>query len=454
MRTLSQPSSNPDATADRPAGMAPAAANPGFIWRLWALAWRNLWRNRRRTWLTISGIAFAVWFLIFARSMQTGTFDLMIDNGARLLPGHLQIQHVDYQDEPLVANTFAVAAVLANPQLQTPAPTSAINAAAINRAAPAGLSHLSARAQGFALISVGERSFGAQVIGVEPQVEAQWSSLATLMRSGRYLENPGEAVMGTVLARNLGLESGSEFVILGTAREGGIAAMAARLVGVFETGSNELNRGVLQVHIDDFRDAWAMSADEAHMLVGVAASVTTSEHIARQLAHALPELAVLDWAELMPEAQQTREMKAVSTELLFYVIAIIVGFSVVTTFMMMVFERTQEMGVMIAIGMRPAFIRLQLQLEALYVALFGVAIGASIALTLNLLLQDQGIPVPVDMTELYERFNMPARIYPAFAWQAMYTASLLMLVGVQLAAFIPGMRVGRLSPVEAIRQEA
>ncbi|MEM9623300.1 MAG: FtsX-like permease family protein [Pseudomonadota bacterium] len=410
-----------------------------FGWLLFALAWRNLWRNRRRTWLTIGGIAFAVWFLIFARSMQTGTFDIMIDNGARLLPGHLQIQHPNYAEDSTVANSFHTAEAA-----ETLADLSVAQ----------GLLHVSARAQGFALVSVGERSFGAQVIGVEPEIEVQWSGLAAMTRTGRYLAAPGEAVMGVVLARNLGLSVGDEFVLLGTASEGGIAALSSRLVGVFNTGNHALNRAVLQVHLDDFRDAWAMHPAEAHAMVGVANSVTGSEHIAAQLSAALPELAVLNWQDLMPEAQQTRDMKAVSTELLFYVIAIIVGFSVVTTFMMMVFERTQEMGVMIAIGMRPGFIRLQLQIEAMYVAVVGVLSGGTIAALLSLALRGNGIPVPGDMAEIYAQYNIPGRIVPEFDTNAAWSASLLMLIGVQVAAFIPALRIGRLSPVEAIRNES
>ncbi len=426
--------------AGQPLAVAGAATRSlawrgSWLVRLCALAWRNLWRNRRRTWLTVSGIAFAVWFLIFARSMQTGTFDLMIDNGARLLPGHMQVQHPSYQDDPDISHTIRTAPLLA--QLQQ----------------VADLQHVSARAQGFALVSVGERSFGAQVMGVQPEVEAKWGSIAALVRQGRYLADAGEAVMGTVLARNLGLNVDDEFVVLGTARGGGVAAMAARLVGIFETGNLELNRSVLQVHVDDFRAAWSMADDEAHSLVAVARSVTASEQAAVDAAALLPDQAVLNWQELMPEAQQTRDMKAVSTELLFYVIAVIVGFSVVTTFMMMVFERTQEIGVLVAIGMKPGFIQLQLQIEALLVALMGISIGVALAAVLNAALSDSGIPVPADMDELYERFNVPSRIYPAFDWNALRTGSLLMLVGVQLAAFIPGLRIRRLRPVEALRHQ-
>ena len=165
---------------------------------LFAIAWRNLWRNRRRTWLTAGGIAFAVWMLIFARSMQDGTFIIMIDNAARMMTGHIQVQHPDYQDDPRVENTLQQATLIAE-----------------QVAAHPDVEQASLRAQAFALVSFGERSFGAQIMGVEPEKEITWSTLATMQLEGRYLEKSGEAFLGSVLAKNLGVGVGDEIVLLG-----------------------------------------------------------------------------------------------------------------------------------------------------------------------------------------------------------------------------------------------
>ena len=143
------------------------------------IAWRNLWRNRRRTWLTSGGIAFAIWLLIFSMSMQDGTFEIMVDNGARLALGHAQIQHPEYQDDPRMEYTISGAAALRERAAAEPEVIAA-----------------SEQAHGFALASHGERSFGAQVFGVDYVREAAWSSLPGLVGEGRYLAGPGEAVIG------------------------------------------------------------------------------------------------------------------------------------------------------------------------------------------------------------------------------------------------------------------
>ena len=115
-----------------------------------AIAWRNLWRNPRRTWLMAGGIAFAIWMLAFAFALQKGAFDVMTDNGARLWIGHAQIQHPKFEDEPLLENVIT-------------------DASRLRRAVEAldGVVTVVPRAEAAALVSAGERSFGAMVVGVE-----------------------------------------------------------------------------------------------------------------------------------------------------------------------------------------------------------------------------------------------------------------------------------------------
>ncbi len=419
----------------------PRAPSAGHEWvlpvRLAAIAWRNLWRNRRRTWLTVAGIAFAVWLLVVARSMQDGTFGTMVDNGARLLPGHIQVQHLDYADAPHMEYTLSGGGILQALQ------------------ATGDFEYLSQRVQGFALVSAGEKSFGAQVIGVEAASEAQWSTLATSHMQGRYLENPGEAFIGEILARNIGVGVGDELVVLGTAKEGGVAALALDVVGVVTSSITELDRSILLVDINDFRDAWHLKAHEAHAVVGIGKTLNRSESGLAEVAAKDPAHNYRNWRDLMPEAEQMWNMKVVTTEGMFYIIAIIVGFSVINTFMMLVFERTPEMGMLMAVGMKPGYLIVQLQVEALLVALLGIVTGGLIAAAIVLPLGSVGIPYPLEGLEgLMQTMTIPERLYPQFELQPLWIAGLIMILGTQVAALIPGTRILRLKPVEALRQEA
>ena len=393
---------------------------------LWRLAWRNLWRNPRRTWLTSGGIGFAV-------SMQDGSFEIMIDNAARLLTGHVQLQHPAFRDDPRVEHRLGEADELAARIAEMPHVTEVLP-----------------RTSSFALASAGERSFGARVTGVEFRKEAVASSLPSMVSDGRYPTRPGEAFVGEILARNLDVSVGDELVMLGTALEGGVAATVAEVTGTFSTGQAELDRSILQIHIDDFREAWSLAGDDVHTLVILTDSVVASAAVADALRTA--ELgSVLDWRDLMPEAEQTIQLKRVSAQLFFALITVIVAFSVVNTFMMTVFERTPELGMLMAVGMRPGAIVGQLCLEARWLSLLGVALGLVVAAALVSVLAVTGMPLPGDAAEMLARYNMPDRMYPAFSTGAAAVSALVMIIGAQLAVLVPALRVRRLTPVQALR---
>ena len=336
------------------------AGSSSVLFRLVQISWRNVWRNRRRTLLTAGGIIFAVWLLVFMRSFQGGVFAQMADISARAMSGHAQIQHALYEEEPQLEHTVKES-VAESRLLQTDR-----------------FDFVSSRVQGSAILSVGDKSTGGLVLGVEPKVEAQWSGLARNIKSGAYLAADGEAVIGEALARNLGVKLGDDLIILGTAKNGGIAAHAATIVGIFRSGSTELDRTLVQIPVGDFREAWSMGVEEAHVVVGVSTALLDSEEgirIARNDPGEGVDLNHLAWQDLLPDVVQLTEMKDVSTNFMFYFICIIVVFSVVNAFMMLIYERTNEMGVLLALGMRPHQLLVQFQVEAFLISSLGLVLG-------------------------------------------------------------------------------
>ncbi len=398
-----------------------------------AIAWRNLWRNRRRTWLTSGGVAFAVFLIVVARSATVGTFDVMIDNAARLLVGHVQLQHPRYADDPSLRHTLQ-------------------DATTISRAIAAqpGVAAVAQRAQAFALVAVGEKSFAAQMMGVDPDAERRLSTLPAAVREGRYLEGPHDVVIGSALARNLGAGLGDEVVVLGTARDGGVAAMAGVVVGIVETGINDVDRTVMQMPLATFQEAFGFG-DEAHMIVVRLDRIGEVD----ALMAALPEpgLRWVTWQELMPDIEQMIDLKMAGQFIMFGLVALLVTFSVFNTFAMTVFERVREFGMLMAIGMRPHRILAMLELEALWLALFGVMIGAALSVALVLTLAQVGIPLGADVGAAFKTLNLPDRIFPVLSWPALFGAAALMLIAVPLAGFIPALRTLRLTPVTALRTQ-
>ena len=413
------------------------------------MAWRNLWRVRRRTWLTAGGVGFAVLFVVLHRSLGAGAFDTMVDLATEQMSGHLQVQHASYLDDPRMRYTVeGVAALTATLERHRD----------VVAVAPRGM--------GFALVSpeseASEISFGAQVMGIDPARD--FATLAKKpMPGGRTLEGTGEGFMGSVLARNLGVEVGSDVIVLGTEKEGGVAATAVTLVGLFDSGNPELDRSLLMVHLDDFSEAFGLE-DEAHVIAVLTRDAGTARGLAAEMAPAVDQAAkeghlrVHPWQEVQPELEQFVAMKVNGAYVIYVILIVIMAFVVVNTFVMMVYERTAEFGMLKAIGMPPGAIFRMVQFEGLWLSLLGAALGVVVALATVAAIGIKGIPLGAMMEGMgmegtFGRLSMPEALIPVFDPTAAVAMTATMVLAIQLAAMIPARRIWRLVAVEALRDE-
>ena len=191
------------------------------------LAWRNLWRHKRRTWLTTTAMIFSNVLLVFMISLQFGSYDMMINNTLQAFSGHIQVQHEEYKDNPRLRRSIPAVVPLAD-ELRSTLPAARI----------------AARGAGFALVSSEQRSLGVQIIGVEPEYEPSVSTLPGLVKEGQFLQdsNAAEIVIGRVLARNLKVTVGDELTLLGSGRDGSFAAGVVTIIGIFDSGSSDMDR--------------------------------------------------------------------------------------------------------------------------------------------------------------------------------------------------------------------
>ena len=421
--------------AQAPSVATPAGTSSVGIGLHMRVAWRNLWRNGRRTWLTAGGIAFSVFLCVAFMSFQLGSYDGMIDTATGMMSGHMQVQHEDYFDDPKVANRIVAGSELLRELEDSPD---------IVAAAP--------RVEGFALVSVGERSFGGLVMGVDPVREPAVSALSKQIVEGEYLPRADSAYVGKALATNLGLKIGDEIFVMGSALEGGVAAALFSVDGFFDTGQVELDRSIMQVPLSAVQSAFDLG-DSVHRIVLMGENASDAATIAQGLAATVPEGArVLDWDTLLPELKQMIQMDAITSVIIYVLLLAIVTLSVANSFTMTVFERTREFGMLIAIGMRPGGIVAMIVIEALCMWIVGTAIGAAVSFSLVIALGSIGVPI-AGLEEMAGQFMMPERIHPAVSFLTLGTAPLVLLAGTLVAGLIPALRVRRLQPVEALREE-
>ena len=191
-----------------------------------ALAWRNIWRQPRRTLLTVSAIAFACMIMVFLLALQVGTYAGMEDNSLSLFDGYAQIQEPGYLDDSGIDKSFVFPETLVQEISKVP-----------------GITTVAARAQTYALLTRTntQRSMAAMIVGVQPDVEQRVSRIITSLKSGRYLrDNAAEAVLGEALARNLDVRPGDSVTLLGMGRDGSVAADVLIVAGIFSSGVQDL----------------------------------------------------------------------------------------------------------------------------------------------------------------------------------------------------------------------
>ena len=254
-----------------------------------------------------------------------------------------------------------------------------------------------------------------------------------------------------MLARNLGLALGDELVLLGTAEGGGVAATVVQIVGIFSSGQPAIDRAVLHIDGHQFREAWNLPRNSAHVIGVLADSVAAVGGVEQALLqHRQPGQVVRRWETLMPDLEHMITLKRTGQDLFFIVIVVIVAFSVVNTFMMVVFERTREIGMLRALGMSGSRIQRMLHVEALLLAVLGCLLGTAIATAMVVPLTITGVLLPEQALEAVQQIHMPDRLTPIYAYDAVLIASVVLVVGTQLSVLLPALRARRLQPAAAM----
>ena len=402
------------------------------------IAWRNIWRNTRRSVLTILAVAFATVLLVFMLSLQFGSYDAMIRSAVGVHTGHLQVQEKTYRKQNNIRK------VVADPNVVVR------QIASIN-----GITAWTARANAFALISSRQRTYGAAIIGIQPESEVRVSTIQHLVRQGRYLQerDTNAALVGRLLARNLRVGPGDELIVLGQGRDGSVAATAVTIKGIFSSGEDQFDRHTLLVPLAFFQEVFAMRG-AVHEIVILVKSLADVEPIQNQLSSRLSAvgisgLAVLNWKELMPGLVQAIKMDLSGGLIMYVILIIVVAFSIFNTFLMAMFERTREFGVLMAIGATPGRLARLLLLESVTMTAVGVAVGILTGSAITLYFQSQGIVIK-GASELLGQYGMPERIYPHLSWLSVTIGAGIVLLITSLTALYPAWRIRRLKPVQAM----
>ena len=399
------------------------------------LAWRNLWRHARRTWLTIGAMVFSNTLLVFMISFQFSMYELMIDNSLRVFTGHMQVQAPGYNDDQKMRQVVPGVQDLAE-HLRTDLDSDTI----------------AARGWAFGLASSEARTYGVGIYGVEPEFEGRVSNIPGLIEEGRFLEESDamEIVIGAVLARNLRVGVGDELTLLGSGLDGSFAAAVVIVVGIFESGVKEVDRNIAEMPLGTFQDVFYMNG-AGHQVVLQAPTLEDAPALQTQVAARLAgDLVVHDWTVLQPGLKQAIQADMSSAFFMYGILVILVAFSVLNTQLMSVLERTHEFGVVMALGMKPGRLGRLVMLETALMGLLGFLLGSAAGALLTYWLSVNGLSYP-GMEEMAANFNLPGRVYPQVSLTKTVFGPAVVFLFTLLAAVYPAWRLRRLHPVEAMR---
>ena len=397
------------------------------------LAWRNLWRNHRRTIIMLSAIGVGVWAMIFMTALTRGMVDQMITDSIGVLPGHVQMHHPDYRDDPSIANRISIS-----------------DADLKDRFDGAGFAAWASRVRVPAIITSERESRGVTLLGVDPAVERDISFFEYEEVEGRFLNDATDKgiVIGAELAETLETEIGKRVVLMSQDPDNEIADRGFRIVGLYSASTKTVEEAYVfigkttaqkMLQIDDATTEVVFLGDDYRNVEPIYAAVTSAVD---------DSVSVRRWYEI--DTYLGTMMNVMDGFVLVWVVVIFMAlsFGLVNTLVMAVFERVREIGLMLALGMKPGSILGQIIIESMLLMTLGLAVGNFLAWATVTPLES-GIDVSI-VSEGMEMWGAASVLYPKLYASDMILASVVVLILGFLASLSPAWRASRYEPVEAI----
>jgi len=405
------------------------------VGKLLRMSWRNVWRNWRRTIIAVVAISLGLVLLLIFDGMLGGAEQAMYGNVVKLQGGNVQIHAPGYREKanrmpllPLADAEAVVQAALAQPQV--------IEA--------------SRRINTGGMVSSHEGTFPVAIVGIEPEAEAPVGLLADNIAAGRYLtaQDGDELLIGQALADQLEVSAGDRVTLVGRATHEQMRSRTMTIVGIYDLGVEEVEKGMVYISLAaaqalyDLRDQ-ATEVDVALRIMGQEGRVVPA------LRDELPGYEVDPWYVTDPTTKQTMEMEKGIMSLFGLVILVIAGVGILNLLLMAVFERTREIGIMAAMGMKRWETMVLFLLEGTFIGLLGAVAGCIVGGLINLYFGQVGLPwTAQEYSELTALLG--DRIYFDVGLGLLLNRGLTVLIIAALAALYPAWQASRREPAEAL----
>jgi len=405
---------------------------------MWTLAWRNIWRNKRRTTITAASVMFAVFFCILMRGFQIGAWNDLIDSVLRSYTGYVQIHAQGFWEN----RTLDYLIPENDPKIK----------AIADLKAP--IKQLIPRFESFALASNTQKIKGVIVTGITPEVEKNFTRLHEKIVSGSYLEKNEKAVLVSQrLAKFLNLAPGDSLVLMSQGYQGASAAGLFKIKGIVKLPSPEFDNQMIFMPLETAQEFYSAPGLITSWIVDLK-SADDMKKVTHTLSGYLPEqqYEVMSWHEMLVELYQQYISNEGGSVIMMIILYLIVGFGIFGTAMMMLTERRYELGVMMAVGMQRLRVSMLLSLELMFICLLGLIAGLLISIPVISYYHYHPITFSGQMAEAYKAFGMEPVL--SIAWRTDYIFNQLINVTIiaNIALIYPIYSIFRLNLTQALKR--
>lgn len=400
------------------------------------LAWKNMWRNRSRTIITMAAIFFAVILSVVTSSLRDGIFDNLVKNVVSFYTGYVQVHKQGYQDEQILDNSFESSSQTEQKILQNK-----------------NVSGVTPRLESFALISSEDITKGCLIVGINPEKENQITALKGKTAKGEYLKDNDNAILlAQGLAERLQLKLNDTIVLIGQGYHGATAAGKYRIKGVVKFGSPDLNDKTVFMPLaaaQDFYSAYGMITSYVLSLYNTGNPEATAANIASVLGN---EYEAMSWGELIPDIRQHIKTDTDNAKYIQGVLYMLICFGIFGTLLMMMVERKFEMGMLVAIGMKKIKLMILLLIESVMTVLAGCLLGIAASIPLVHYFNKHPLKIGGETAEIYQRFGFEP-IFPTSVDASNFIRQgiIVLIIGLILSLY-PMYKAMRLNPVTAMKK--
>ena len=400
------------------------------------MAWRNMWRNWRRTTIAAVAIVLGLVLLIFMDALIKGSDQAMFGNAVRLYGGNIQVHAAGFREKsnrqpmiPLEDVDMVIQAALAQP----------------------GVVAVSKRINTGGMVSDRGGTFPVTITAVEPSVEAPISLVAENIAQGRFLLDGDETaiVIGKGLADLLDVGVLEQVTLLGRRKDEDMRQHTMTIVGIYDLGLADAEKGMVFIPLAQAQTLYNLRDQETEVAITLA-SVGQENTLMAELQSELAGYEVDSWETLKPELRQTMDIKAAFTSIFGLVVLLIASIGVLNLMLMAVFERTREMGVLAALGLKGRQIMGLFLLEGVFIGLVGAVVGCVLGGALIVGLAQVGIDFSFASGAGEITALMGDRIYPSISVTEIVSYGVAVLVIAALASLFPAWQASRKEPAEAL----